>query len=69
MRQLNGALMKTEGKVTDLSIRDLASDTEELMVGSADFMNGVGTDGKRLQEPLESSDVGEFRTFCELRAL
>ena len=69
MRQLNGALMRSGGVVKALGMKDLFSDAGELLVGSTEFVNGVEQAELRLQEPLDSSDLGESSTFRELRAV
>ena len=69
MRELNGALMRSGGVVNTLDTRDLFSDAGELLVGSTEFVNGQEREDLRLQESLDSSDVGQSSTFRELRAL
>ena len=62
---LNGALMRTEGTVKDLDVRDLVSDTGSMIVGVTEFRGGVEDVSMRMQEPLEEDDLGESSMFRE----
>ena len=69
LQNLNGALIRTEGTVRDLDMRDLVSDAGGMLVGVTEFRGGVEDVSMRMQEPLTEDDQGESSTFRELRAL
>ena len=60
--------MRTEGGVKALGGKDLVSDAGQMFIGSAELVDVVEC-CNALQEPLESSDLGESSTFRELLAL
>ena len=65
LQSLNGALMRTEGTVKDLDVRDLVCDAGSMLVGVTEFRGGVEDESKRVQEPLEEDDLGESSTCFE----
>ena len=69
LRSINGAPMRVQGLVRNLSSRDLVSDAGSMLVGVTEFVDGVEDVSKRMQEPLSEDDLGESSTFRELRAL
>ena len=69
LRSINGAPMRVQGMVKDLSSRDLVSDVGSMLVCVTEFVGGIEDVSKRMQEPLSEDDLGESSTFWELRAL
>ena len=63
LRSINGAPMRVQGTVRDLSSRDLVSDAGSMLVGVTEFVGGVEDVSKRMQEPLSEDDLGESSTF------
>ena len=68
LRSINGAPMRVQGMVRDLSSRDLVSDAGSMLVGVTEFVGGVEEVSKRMQEPLSEDDLGESSTFHELQS-
>ena len=69
LQSLNGALMRTEGVVNDLDVRDLVSDADSILVDATEFRGAVEDVSMQLKEPLEEGDLGESSMIQELQAL